>query len=95
MTLRKDRRVVDFCGEDIKPGWLIKQKQQKQDNWVKYELTVKGYSGKLKTTVIGDYLKHSELEILEQERVEYFKEKEEAKRKEQEAKEKGIEQSTD
>ncbi len=38
---------------------------------MKYDLNVKGLSGKLKTTVIGDYLKHGELLILENERKEY------------------------
>jgi hypothetical protein len=37
---------------------------------------VKGLSGKLKTTVIGDYLQHAELMILEREREDYFKQKE-------------------
>ena len=61
LNLQKDKRVIDFCGESIKPGWIISKKQQPNDNWVKFDLTVKGLSGKLKTTVIGDYLKHNEL----------------------------------
>jgi hypothetical protein len=45
------------------------------ENWVKYDMNVKGLSGKLKTTVIGDYLQQSELEILEKERSEYYYQK--------------------
>eukprot|EP00347_Sterkiella_histriomuscorum_P020837 403336275 len=75
LNLQNDKRVIDFCGENIQPGWIISKKQQPSDNWVKYDLTVKGMSGKLRTTVIGDYLKHNELEILEQEREQYFNEK--------------------
>jgi hypothetical protein len=41
------------------------------ENWVKFDLNVKGLSGKLKTTVIGDYLTHGELSILEEDRVDY------------------------
>ena len=39
-------------------------------------MNVKGLSGKLKTTVIGDYLQHAELMILEKERDDYYKQKE-------------------
>ena len=38
-------------------------------------MNVKGLSGKLKTTVIGDYLQQSELQILEKERSEYYHQK--------------------
>ena len=50
-------------------------------------MTVKGYSGKLRTTVIGDYLKHGELQILEQERAQYLEDKhnEELKKQQQQA----------
>lgn len=74
--IRNDQRIIDFCGDDVKPGWLIQKKQSQTENWVKYDLNVKGLSGKLKTTVIGDYLTHAELLILEKERQEYFKQKE-------------------
>jgi len=66
--VRNDQRIIDFCGDDVKPGWLIQRKTSSNDNWVKYDLNVKGLSGKLKTTIIGDYLTHAELLILEQER---------------------------
>ena len=76
MHIRNDQRIIDFCGEEVKPGWIIQKKTSPNENWVKYDLNVKGLSGKLKTTVIGDYLNHSELLILEREREEYYKEKE-------------------
>ena len=38
-------------------------------------MNVKGLSGKLKTTVIGDFLQQAELEILEKERQEYYQQK--------------------
>ena len=43
------------------------------ENWVKYEMTMKGGSGKLKTTLIGDYLLHQDLLELDEERVTYEK----------------------
>lgn len=42
------------------------------ENWVKFELTVKGASGKLKTKVIGDYLNQIDLNELEGERKLYI-----------------------
>jgi Mg-chelatase subunit ChlI len=76
MHIRNDQRIIDFCGEEVRPGWIIQKKTSPNDNWVKYDLNVKGLSGKLKTTVIGDYLQHAELMILEREREDYFKQKE-------------------
>ena len=58
MHLEKDQRVLDFCGETIKPGWLITREVAPGENWVKYSLTVSGSSGKLSTTLIGDYMQH-------------------------------------
>jgi len=72
-TLQSDQRVLDFCGEQVKPGWIITKKTQPNETWIKYELTVKGQSGKLKTTVIGDYLTHKELCTLEEYRKEFQK----------------------
>ena len=73
LHMRNDQRIIDFCGEEVHPGWIIQKKTSANDNWVKYDLNVKGLSGKLKTTVIGDYLTHEELQILEKEREEYYK----------------------
>ena len=71
--IRNDQRIIDFCGEEVRPGWIIQKKvSPNNENWVKYDLNVKGLSGKLKTTIIGDYLQHSELNILEKEREEYY-----------------------
>jgi hypothetical protein len=72
LHLAKDQRVADFCGEDIMPGWMITRAKIPGENWVKYELTVKGASGKLKTKVIGDYLNHIDLNELEGERKVYI-----------------------
>lgn len=58
LHLAKDQRVADFCGDEIKPGILISRDKRPGENWVKYELSVKGASGKLKAKVIGDYLTH-------------------------------------
>lgn len=59
LHIRNDQRIIDFCGEEVKAGWIISKKTSStadNSNWVKYDLNVKGLSGKLKTTVIGDYL---------------------------------------
>ena len=40
-----------------------------------FDFNIKGYSGKLKTSVIGDYLLQKELLLLEKEREEYFAKK--------------------
>ena len=61
----------------MRPGWIIAKKTSPNENWVKYDMNVKGLSGKLKTTVIGDYLQHAELLILEKEREDYHKQREE------------------
>ena len=76
--IRNDQRIIDFCGEDVNPGWIISKKVGggADENWVKFDFNVKGLSGKLKTTVIGDYLSHAELLILEGERQEYLRQKE-------------------
>lgn len=65
LHLQKDRRVTDFCGESIKPSWMITREKRPGENWVKFELTVQGTSGKLKTKVIGDYVTHLDLKELD------------------------------
>jgi hypothetical protein len=52
---------------------MITREKRPGENWVKFELTVQGTSGKLKTKVIGDYLTHIDLKELDQERVLYEK----------------------
>ena len=69
--MKKDQRVIDFCGDNIKPGLLVTRSQNAGENWVKYELNLSGSSGKLKTTLIGDYLHHRDLLELDEERVQY------------------------
>lgn len=49
------------------------------DNYIKFGFTIKGQSGDLGASVIGDYLTHRELSILEQERVHYFSERDNIK----------------
>ena len=66
--LKKDRRVSDFCGDNIEPGWIITRNKRPGENWVKYEMTIKGASGKLQAKVIGDYLTHQDFTVLELER---------------------------
>lgn len=59
IKIKNDQRIIDFCGEEVGAGWIITKKTSStadNSNWVKYDLTVKGLSGKLKTSVIGDYL---------------------------------------
>ena len=68
LHLRKDQRVADFCGDNIKPGWMVSKEKKPGENWVKYSLNVQGTSGKLKTVLIGDYLTHLDLNELEMER---------------------------
>ena len=80
LHLKKDQRVTDFCGDDIKPGWLITRDRRTSENWVKYEFTAKGGSGKLKTVLIGDYLTHLDLTELEQERLDYVASKSKPKK---------------
>jgi hypothetical protein len=72
LHLLKDQRVLDFCGENIKPGYWITVNEDPADNYIKFGFTIKGQSGDLGASVIGDYLTHRELSILEQERVHYF-----------------------
>jgi hypothetical protein len=47
LHLRKDQRVTDFCGENIQPGWMITRTKPTTENFVKFELSVKGSAGKL------------------------------------------------
>ena len=32
--LKKDQRVADFCGDNIKPGWMISKSYRGGENWV-------------------------------------------------------------
>ena len=55
------------------------------ENWVKYELDFKGSSGKLKTTLIGDYLHHKDLVELDEERRVYNEAVDKLKARQEEA----------
>jgi hypothetical protein len=79
LHLQNDQRVLDFCGENIKAGYWITVNEDPTDNYIKFGFTIKGQSGDLGASVIGDYLTHRELNILEQERVHYFDEREKIK----------------
>ena len=63
---------MDFCGDNIKPGYWVAVNESHTDNYIKFGFRVKGQSGELKTSVIADYLTHRELTILEAERQDYF-----------------------
>lgn len=73
LHLKRDTLITDFCGDNLTPGWLISREKKPGENWVKYSFTLKGPSGSVKTTLIGDFLTHQDLTELEQERVDYFK----------------------
>jgi hypothetical protein len=45
--LNKDQRVADYCGENIKPGWIITRHKHAAENWVKYDMKIGGAAGKL------------------------------------------------
>jgi len=67
-VLKSDKRVVDFCGDDLKPGWFITEKKEVGDgNSIKYRMSVKGNSGKLNTVIIGDCIEHSSLQYFNDE----------------------------
>ena len=66
---------MDFCGDNLKPGYYIKVNSDPTENYIKFEYTIKGSSGDLGVSVIADYLTHRELKILENERVDYFSQK--------------------
>lgn len=71
LHLQKDYRVVDFCGQSIEPCFWVTRDKKPGENWVKFDLKVKGTSGSLKIKVIGDYLTHQDLYELEAERKTY------------------------
>ena len=70
--LYKDQNVIDFCGENVKPTWRIQINEDPQENYAKYEFSIKGTGGTLGISVVGDYLTHKELSILEEERVDFM-----------------------
>ena len=77
LHLQMDNRIVDFCGENIKPGYWISVNEDPTDNYIKFDFKLKGSSGDLGASIIADYLTHRELTILEEERQDFFKQKKE------------------
>ena len=65
LHLKKDQRILDYCGENIRPGFWITVNRDPIENYVKFGFTLKGDSGSLGTSVIADYLTHRELKILD------------------------------
>lgn len=61
---------------------MVSRDKRPGENWVKYELNVKGASGKLKAKVIGDYLTHQDLQDLEKERQLFYASTEKTKKSE-------------
>ena len=71
-VLKTDKRVVDFCGDDLKAGWFINEKKEAGDgNSIKYKFSVKGNSGRLNTVIIGDSIEHSSLQYFNKEVVDH------------------------
>ena len=42
MQLKRDTRVVDFCGEGIQVGYMVSREQKDGESWVKYKFTITG-----------------------------------------------------
>lgn len=79
--LEHDQRILDFCGESIKPGYWISVNEDKVDKYIKFDFKIKGASGNLGAIVIGDSMTHRDLNILEAERQDYFTQKADIKQK--------------
>lgn len=74
-VLKSDKRVLDFCGENLKPGWKVSRKEDTKEGTVTFNFNVSGGSGKLKTTVVADYALHGSLKIFNQELEEHHQKK--------------------
>jgi ribosomal protein S6E (S10) len=72
LQMQKDKRVMDFCGENLKTGYWISVNEDPTENYIKFGFKIKGGSGDLGASIIADYLTHRELQILETERKDYF-----------------------
>ena len=62
--LAHDIRILNYCGDDPKPGFQIKRKEKLEDNWTSFEFKMKGSLGTLKCTLVGDFLAHAQLQKL-------------------------------
>jgi len=65
LFLQKDQRIIDYCGDNLRPGYWISVNKDPTENYIKFGFTLKGDSGSLGTSVIADYLTHRELKILD------------------------------
>lgn len=74
-VLESDKRVVDFCGENIKAGNWIKKSIDRKEGTIKYSFKVSGGSGKLKTVVNADHALHGSLKIFNEELDEHIQKK--------------------
>lgn len=52
-VLKQDKRVVDYCGFNLKPGYIIKKEKRDEDT-IKFSFKIKGESGHLDTILFGD-----------------------------------------
>ncbi|CAI2372594.1 unnamed protein product [Moneuplotes crassus] len=75
-VLLSDKRVVDFCGENIKPGYFITTKENKKEGSKTYTFKISGGSGKLKTVITADSAFHGSLKIFNEELEEHHQKKE-------------------
>lgn len=87
LQLQQDKRVIDFCGDNLYPGYWISVNEDPVENYIKFGFTIKGSSGDLGTSIIADYLTHRELSILESERKDYFDQKSKLKKDDPKSKE--------
>ena len=78
--MQKDKRVIDFCGDNLYPGYWISVNEDPVENYIKFGFTIKGSSGQLGGSIIADYLTHRELSILENERKDYLDQKSKLKK---------------
>ena len=82
--LQADQRIVDFCGENIKPGLVITTKTNSKDSSILFSFKITGTGGSLKAKLLADTAKHAALLSLNEE----LDEHERRKREEKEAYEK-------
>ena len=58
-VLSRDSRILNYCGDDPRPGFFIKKREKLEDNWTSFEFKMKGSLGTLKCTLVGDFLAHA------------------------------------
>jgi len=55
---------MDYCGENVNPGWMIKEKEDKTEGNIKFTFKIKGSSGSLQSILIGDSERHHALSAI-------------------------------